>query len=94
MHLHVFGIMAKAAGVLVTPHSRGDSLGTVASLHFAASLQKTMFFGFPHAPTFPASTYQRTLKELLVFKDGMVHLPQGPGLGVELQEWIFGEVRA
>jgi L-alanine-DL-glutamate epimerase-like enolase superfamily enzyme len=95
MHLHAFGITANAAGVLVTPHSWGDPLGTVANLHLAASLHKMTFFEFPHdPPAFPASAYQQTLKEPLVVKDGMVHLPQGPGFGVELQDWVFGEGRA
>ncbi|MDR7417680.1 MAG: mandelate racemase/muconate lactonizing enzyme family protein [Armatimonadota bacterium] len=91
MHLHAFGITANAAGVLVTPHTWGDPLGTVANLHYAASLHKTTFFEFPHdPPAFPASAYQQTLKEPLAVRDGMVFLPQGPGLGVELQDWIFG----
>ena len=57
----------------------------------AAAISNTTFFEFPHdPPAFPASTYQQTLKEPLVVKDGMVRLPQSPGLGVELQDWIFG----
>jgi L-alanine-DL-glutamate epimerase-like enolase superfamily enzyme len=91
LDLHALGIMANAAGVLVTPHAWGEPLGMVANLHFAASLQRTTYFEFPHdPPAFPASAYQQTLKEPLAVKDGIVHVPQGPGFGVELQDWIFG----
>ncbi len=91
LHLNAIGVMAHAAGVLVTPHSWGDPLGTVANLHFAASLPNATYFEFPHdPPAFPASVYQQTLKDPLIVKDGMVQVPQGPGFGVELQDWIFG----
>jgi L-alanine-DL-glutamate epimerase-like enolase superfamily enzyme len=33
--------------------------------------------------------YQSTLKEPLVVEDGMIQVPQAPGLGVELQDYIF-----
>jgi L-alanine-DL-glutamate epimerase-like enolase superfamily enzyme len=91
LRLHAFGVMAHAAGVLVAPHTWGDPLGTVANLHLAASLPSAAPFEFPHdPPAFPASAYQQTLKAPLVVKDGMIHVPQAPGLGVELQDWIFG----
>ena len=84
--------MAHAAGALLTPHTWGDPLGMVANLHLAASISNTTFFEFPHdPPAFPASTYQQTLREPLDIVDGMVRVPQAPGLGVELQDWIFGE---
>src|SRR3989454_961912 len=83
--------MAHAAGVLLTPHTWGDPLGMVANLHLAASISNTTFFEFPHdPPAFPSSTYQQTLREPLAVADGMVRLPQAPGMGVELQDWIFG----
>jgi L-alanine-DL-glutamate epimerase-like enolase superfamily enzyme len=34
--------------------------------------------------------YQSTLKEPLAVEGGVIRVPQGPGLGVELQDWIFG----
>jgi L-alanine-DL-glutamate epimerase-like enolase superfamily enzyme len=91
LRLSAFGAMADAAGVRVTPHTWGDPLGTVANLHFAASLPRLAYFEFPHdPPAFPSSIYQQTLKAPLVVKDGFVQVPQAPGLGVELQDWIFG----
>jgi L-alanine-DL-glutamate epimerase-like enolase superfamily enzyme len=82
--------MAHAAGVTVTPHTWGDPLGTVANLHLAAAIPNGTYFEFPHdPPALPASVYQSTLKEPLVVEDGMIQVPQAPGLGVELQDWIF-----
>jgi D-galactarolactone cycloisomerase len=91
LRIRALAVMAHAAGVLLTPHTWGDPLGMVANLHLAASISNTTFFEFPHdPPAFPASVYQQTLKEPLVVKGGMVQVPQGPGFGVELQDWIFG----
>lgn len=88
--LRAFASMAHAASVLVNPHSWGDPLGTVANLHLAAAIPNSTYFEFPHdPPAFPASAYQQTLKQPLALQDGMVQVPQGPGLGVELQDWIF-----
>jgi L-alanine-DL-glutamate epimerase-like enolase superfamily enzyme len=82
--------MAHAAGITVTPHTWGDPLGTVANLHLAAAIPNSTYFEFPHdPPALPASVYQSTLKEPLVVEDGMIQVPQAPGLGVELQDYIF-----
>ena len=82
--------IAHAASVLVAPHTWGDPLGMVANLHLAAAIPNTSYFEFPHdPPAFPASVYQSTLKRPLVVRNGLVEVPQDPGLGVELQDWIF-----
>jgi D-galactarolactone cycloisomerase len=82
--------VAHAASVLVVPHTWGDPLGTVANLHLAAAIPNTSYFELPHdPPAFPASAYQQTLKTPLVVAGGMVQVPQGPGLGVDLQDWVF-----
>jgi D-galactarolactone cycloisomerase len=82
---------AHAAGVLLTPHTWGDPLGMVANLHLAAAIPNATYFEFPHdPPAFPTSAYQSTLKEPLEVEDGEIRVPQAPGLGVELQDWIFG----
>jgi D-galactarolactone cycloisomerase len=83
--------MAHARGMLVTPHTWGDPLGMVANLHLAGAIGNTTYFEFPHdPPAFPASAYQQTLKTPLVVDGGIIRLPQAPGFGVELQDWIFG----
>jgi len=91
LRMRALATMAHAAGVLLTPHTWGDPVGMVSNLHLAAAIPNTTYFEFPHdPPAFPASAYQSTLKEPLVVKDGVIRVPQGPGLGVELQDWIFG----
>ena len=89
--LRALAAQAHEASTLVNPHAWGDPVGTVANLHLAAAIPNTSYFEFPHdPPAFPAGAYQQTLKTPLVVKDGMVQVPQEPGLGVELQDWIFG----
>jgi D-galactarolactone cycloisomerase len=90
LRLKGLAALAQTASVLVTPHSWGDPLGMVANLHLAAAIPNGTWFEFPHdPPAFPASAYQQTLKTPLVVKDGLIQVPQAPGLGVELQDWIF-----
>ncbi len=82
--------LAHAASVPIVPHTWGDPLGMVANLHLAAAIPNTSYFEFPHdPPAFPGAVFQQTLREPLVVDNGMIRVPQGPGLGVDLQEWIF-----
>jgi L-alanine-DL-glutamate epimerase-like enolase superfamily enzyme len=91
LRLRGLATIAHGMSVLVNPHSWGDALGMVANLHLAAAIPNTSYFEFPHdPPAFPTGAYQSTLKNPLIVKDGMVQVPQEPGLGVELQDWIFG----
>ncbi|HLY23453.1 MAG TPA: mandelate racemase/muconate lactonizing enzyme family protein [bacterium] len=90
LRMRALATTAQAMNVELTPHTWGDPLGTVANLHLAAAIPNASYFEFPHdPPAFPADVYQQTLKTPLVVDNGMVQLPQGPGLGVELQDWIF-----
>jgi L-alanine-DL-glutamate epimerase-like enolase superfamily enzyme len=90
LRLRCFATLAQAWQVVVAPHSWGDPLGTVANLHLAAAIPNTTYFEYPHdPPAFAAEAYQRTLKTPLKVVDGMVQVPQEPGLGVELQDWVF-----
>jgi L-alanine-DL-glutamate epimerase-like enolase superfamily enzyme len=83
-------VAAHSAGALVTPHTWADPVGLVANLHFAASISNATFFEYPHdPPAFPAAAFQQTLKEPPAIENGAIRVPQSPGLGVELQDWIF-----
>ncbi len=91
LRLRGLAALAQTLSVRVTPHSWGDPLGMVANLHLAAAIPNATWFEFPHdPPAFPTSVYQQTLATPLVVEDGMLRVPQAPGLGVELQPWIFG----
>lgn len=90
LRMRALASMAHASSALLVPHTWGDPLGTVANLHLAAAIPNTSYFEFPHdPPAFPSAVYQQTLKTPLVVDNGMVQVPQAPGLGVELQDWIF-----
>jgi D-galactarolactone cycloisomerase len=90
LRIRALATAAQSMNVLMAPHTWGDPLGMVANLHLAAAIPNASYFEFPHdPPAFPSDVFQQTLKTPLVVEDGMVRVPQGPGLGVELQDWIF-----
>lgn len=76
------------AGAMYTPHTWGDGLVLLANLHVAAALSNAPFVEYPYDP--PVWTPDRRdflLPEpLLSDGDGYLTLPEGPGLGVEL-DW-------
>jgi L-alanine-DL-glutamate epimerase-like enolase superfamily enzyme len=73
--------LAAAAGIDVCPHAWQSDLLTAASLHYNAVLPNALFQEFNVCDD-PIS---RTLtKSPLRLADGMLAVPQGPGLGVEV----------
>lgn len=73
--------MAADANILCVPHAFKTGVLVAASIHLIAAI--------PHAPFLEFSVTESAIrKELLVNpfkqKDGFVEVPQGPGLGVEL----------
>jgi len=78
--------MAADANIFCVPHAFKTGVLVAASIHLIASI--------PHAPFLEFSVTESAIrKELLVnpFKqrDGFVEVPQGPGLGVELNTDII-----
>ncbi len=82
--------LAMAEGARISPHVYGGAIGLAVSIHYAASLP-----GWPHARNvvYPAMVEYdywinglRTdlLRQPLVPVDGHLPVPQGPGLGIEL----------
>jgi L-alanine-DL-glutamate epimerase-like enolase superfamily enzyme len=70
------------------PHTWGNGLGLVANLHLAASIPNCTHLEYPYdPPSFAKSAYFGMFKTFPeVDKEGYVQVPQGPGLGVELDE--------
>jgi D-galactarolactone cycloisomerase len=68
------------------PHHGGSGLGVAAHLHLSASLPNSPWLELlQEPPGLPVETFQGLLTEPLVpDANGDVHLPEGPGLGVEL----------
>jgi D-galactarolactone cycloisomerase len=84
--LRKIGVLAELHGKEVCPHHGGRGLGTVAHLHLAASWPHCPYLELLHDP--PIGEYEHGFAMLseppLVDNTGFVAVPQGPGLGVEV----------
>jgi L-alanine-DL-glutamate epimerase-like enolase superfamily enzyme len=82
------GRLTAARGLAFTPHTWGNGIGLLANAHLAAGLGACPYLEFPYDPAgfgierrdFMLSTPIRTDAA------GWLHLPDLPGLGVELDE--------
>jgi L-alanine-DL-glutamate epimerase-like enolase superfamily enzyme len=73
--------LADDLNVAICPHAWGSEILTAATLHFVAFLSRPTFLEFNTS----ADPLSRGLTSApLELRDGHVHLPDGPGLGVEL----------
>ncbi len=70
------------------PHHGGSGVGVAAHLHLSASLPNSSYIELLQEPPYlPVETFQGLITEPLIPDgEGNVHLPTGPGLGVELNE--------
>jgi L-alanine-DL-glutamate epimerase-like enolase superfamily enzyme len=91
--LRKVGVLAEAFGKKVCPHHGGRNLGTVAHLHLIASWPHAPYLELLHDP--PIGLYQHGFSILqnspIVDNEGFVALPQGPGLGVEINRDLIVE---
>lgn len=73
---------------LVAPHHGGGGVGLAAHLHLCAAIPNASYLEVWHdAPCMTSDIFQWYLKEpLKIDAEGYVHVPQKPGLGVELDE--------
>jgi L-alanine-DL-glutamate epimerase-like enolase superfamily enzyme len=85
--------LAEAYGKQVVPHHGGRGLGTVAHLHLVASWASAPYLELLHEPPIADYTYGFSiLKEPPVVKDGYITMPEGPGLGFELNYDLVEQV--
>jgi D-galactarolactone cycloisomerase len=84
--LRQIGNLAETLGKRVVPHHGGGGIGTIAHLHLVASWPHAPYLELLHEP--PVASYRH---RLAIFRDpplvdttGHMSLPQGPGLGVEI----------
>ena len=91
--LRKIGVLAEAFGKQVAPHHGGGNLGTVAHLHLIASWPHAHYLELLHDP--PVGHYRHGFSIFreppLVDEDGYVTVPQGPGLGVEIDPDLIVE---
>jgi D-galactarolactone cycloisomerase len=86
--------LAEAYGKAVVPHHGGRGLGTIAHLHLIASWRNSAYIELLHEP--PIGHYRygfAILKEPpVVDSEGYIAMPQGPGLGYELNYDLVEQV--
>ena len=84
--LREIGALAEAFGKRVVPHHGGGGIGTIAHLHLVASWPHAPYLELLHEP--PIGSYRH---RFAIFQNpptvdatGRMSVPQGPGLGVEI----------
>lgn len=84
--LRKIGALTEAYGKQIAPHHGGRNFGTIAHLHLIASWPHSTYLELLHDP--PIGSYESGFSILanppVVDSEGFVQVPQGPGLGVEL----------
>jgi L-alanine-DL-glutamate epimerase-like enolase superfamily enzyme len=80
--------LAQAHNKRLIPHHGGGNLGTIAQLHAIASWPHAPWIEILHDPPIAAYTHRFSIMQNppLVDKEGYLNLPQGPGLGVEINK--------
>ncbi len=80
------GILAELYGKQIVPHNGGRDLGIIAHMHLVASWRHSPFLEILHDP--PIGDYRHGFSVLRdypnVDSDGFMAMPQGAGLGVEI----------
>ena len=91
--------LALAHGVQMNPHVWGSSVGQVASLHLICALPVANPSLFADEPIFEYDCSSHPFRESLIDRplrqrDGWLALPEGPGLGIEVDRKALERCRA
>jgi len=80
--------LVQAEGKVFTPHTWTNGIGLVANLHCAAASANVPYIEFPYDPPnwTPEARDFIFAEPQRIDSEGYVHLPQGPGVGIELDE--------
>jgi L-alanine-DL-glutamate epimerase-like enolase superfamily enzyme len=76
--------LAKVRGVTIVPHLWKTGISIAAAAHLAASAPHCAFIEFLPAKLCESALRQELVSDELKMVDGLIPLPQRPGLGVEL----------
>jgi L-rhamnonate dehydratase len=82
--------MTEARGLRVVPHCFSTGINLTASLHWMASVPNGDLVEYCLRPS---PLMRKLVKNLPPLVDGRVPVPNGPGLGIELDEEILDEYR-
>jgi L-alanine-DL-glutamate epimerase-like enolase superfamily enzyme len=80
--------MAKARGLRGDPHSPYYGPGLIASLHLIAAMEEEIAAEF-----FFADLEASPIGDMIYPRDGFFAVPQGPGLGIEVNEKVLEKYR-
>ena len=83
--------MAQMRGVLIIPHCWKTGISIAANLHLLSALQNAPYLEFCQPPASPLR--YELLKDDFSVVNGCVQVPEGPGLGIELNERIVERYR-
>ena len=90
--LRKIGALAEFYGKQVVPHHGAGDLGVIAHLHLVASWTHAPFLELLHDP--PIGDYKHAfsiMKDYPVVENGLIPVPQGPGLGVEIDSDLIDQ---
>ncbi len=85
--LRKVGTLAELWGKQIVPHHGGGNIGVIAHLHLVASWPNAPYLELLHDP--PIGDYRHKFAMMAnapEVKDGWIEVPQGPGLGVEIDK--------
>ncbi|GGX23892.1 D-galactarolactone cycloisomerase [Pigmentiphaga litoralis] len=90
--------LAQAQAIQCVPHAWGTAIGLAATMHFLASLPNTPPCLVPQPPMLEyEQTFNPFRDELsstaLTHVGGIVHVPTGPGLGIEISRAVLDKYR-
>jgi D-galactarolactone cycloisomerase len=90
--------MANTFGVELVPHSWGTGVALHAALHLISNLDSIPCRMYEPAPWMELDRTENALRDiltepLLTPKDGLLKVPEKPGLGVEINEEVLDEYR-
>jgi L-alanine-DL-glutamate epimerase-like enolase superfamily enzyme len=86
--LRKIGALAESFGKRIIPHHGGGQLGTIATLHLVASWPHAPYWELLHDP--PTGSFEHRFAVFSspprLAKDGLIDVPKGDGLGVEIDQ--------
>lgn len=77
-------------GVLISPHHYGSDVGFAACLHLVASQPN---FSLMLRDTADVQLRDNIVASPFAIRDGIVRVPQGPGMGIEINRTVLNEFR-
>ncbi len=81
--------MAQAYDLPIVVHNTQPTIGTAATLHFIASIPNG---AYPQEYVGPREALNRVFANRLEFKDGHLLVPEGPGLGLDIDDAAFARM--